>query len=175
MSRGSKTFWNILLAYSLPPVFFPFPKEGKGDDGHLLPWQENAEVEKLLHNYKQSILIIPSSFKKLDGALLSLQDCLSLLCVLAPENERLRQRKSERGKLGNHSPKEKAEEPVQAMSASKMFLRDICCSRTCSSHYWLRRYTGSPTLTVPGFSREKYCPKRGSFPYNGCSEGSHSR
>ena len=55
------------------------------------------------------------------------------------------------------------------------FFKRICYSRTYDSYSWPSRYTGSPTWMVPGFSRTKYCPKRGDFPYNFRSEGSHRR
>lgn len=79
----------------------------------------NAEIEKLLHNYKQGDVIIPSFFKKLNGGLNS-PDRISLLSVLAPGNTETEGNLKEE-KLGTHGSKEQAEERLQALSGFKMF------------------------------------------------------
>lgn len=172
MSRGNRTFWNILLAYT---VSLPFSSLSQKKAREMMSWQVNSDVEGLLRIYKQGNMIIPSFYKKLNRDLLSSQSCICLLCGLAPGNIETDGNLKEE-KLGTGRSKEQAEELFQAMSVCKrFFLRDICFSRTNSSHHWPRRYTGSPTLIVPGFSRAKYCPKMGNFPYSACSEGSHRR
>lgn len=55
------------------------------------------------------------------------------------------------------------------------YLSSIGSVSSLQSYCLPSRYTGSPTWIVPGCSRTKYCPNRGDFPYNFCSEGSHKR
>lgn len=80
----------------------------------------DEEVEELLRNYKQGNVIILSFFKKLNRDLLSSEDGISLLCVLAPGNIETEGNPKEET-LGTHGSKQQAEEGFQVMSVFKTF------------------------------------------------------
>lgn len=177
MSRGSKAFWNILPVHTVFLIFNSLSqKKGREmTDICLLSWQVNAEIEGLLRNYKQGNVIIPSFFKKLkEGPAKFAGLSPPALCA----GPRKHQKQKEIGKKRNlelGDPENRLKSRSHDVSFQNIFKRHLFSSRTNSSHHGLRRYTGSPTLTVPGFSRAKYCPKRGDFPYSSRSEGSHRR